>query len=120
LLPNDGPITGEPQFDAMERIDERVRNVVGRGLIYASPVVAAFCALSLRRLVESGTLPIISHDLIVLVNLGIAVISSAVGVSLLRGRLAVKIGGSLAYGVLSFIVYMCLFAIFVATRLWQP
>ncbi len=76
------------------------------------------CALSLRRLVATGAVPIVSWPMILVVNLAIAVFGSAAGVAFLRGRLSVKIGGSLAYGTLSVFIYMFLFYVFVVTGLW--
>jgi len=109
----------EPSYaDKVARNDERLRNILGRTLIYASPVVAAICALALRRLLTSTAVAVVSQETILLANLALAVCGSAVGVAVLRGRVSIKVGGSLAYGVLSFIIFMVLFFVFVTTRLW--
>lgn len=112
--------SGHSYADKVARDDETLRNIIGRSLIYASPLIAALCALSLRRLMTSTAVAVLSQETIVLANLGIAVCGSAAGVAVLRGRLSVKVGGSLAYGVLSLFVYVLLFGVFVATGLWPP
>ena len=104
--------------DKVARDDERLRNILGRTLIFVSPVAAALCALALRRLQVSNSVTVVSQETIMLVNLAVAICGSAAGVAVLRGRLSVKISGSLAYGVLSFFVYVILFYVFVTTRLW--
>jgi hypothetical protein len=118
LQPETASGSANSYADRIANNDERIRNLIGRTLIYASPVAAALCALALRRLVSSSAVAVVSEQAIVFVNCGVAVIGSATGVALLRGRLSVKIGGSLAYGVLSVLVYTALFAVFVMTRLW--
>ncbi|MBA3312203.1 MAG: hypothetical protein H0T47_02765 [Planctomycetaceae bacterium] len=94
-----------PYPDHAEKADERFRNVLGRSLIFGSPLMAAACAVSFRSAFTTGGLPIASREFLFLVNAAVAVFGSAAGVAVLRGRLSVKVGGSLAYGTLSLIVY---------------
>jgi hypothetical protein len=98
-----------------ETVEERRHRVLGRSLIFLSPVVAAFWGMALRELAIAGFVSVDPEWFIVL-NAVIAVFGSSAGVCLLHGRLLVKILGSLAYGVLSLFIYGILIAYYFDLR----
>jgi hypothetical protein len=106
-------LSTDPLYDdPIARSSERLRDVVGRSLIYGLPVFAATCVLTIRAAVWPGQIKSPGDVWLVLVHLAVAVLGPAVGVAVLRGRLSVKLAGSFAYSLLGFIVYIIILANF--------
>lgn len=94
------------------------RAILGRCLVHGFPVLAGAVAISyaafLERFAPTGPFP--TAMVMVAINAVLAVIGSAIGVSLLTGRVSVRVAGGFAYGVLGLFCYVatcvCLMLIF--------
>jgi hypothetical protein len=83
------------------------RTIFGRLLIYGSPFVAGAFAGSYWPLMEhfAPVGPYPSTQAVITANAALAAIGAGAGVPLLTGGLALRVMGSLAYGVLALFLY---------------
>lgn len=94
------------------------RAILGRCLVHGFPFLAGAVAISyaafLERYAPIGPFP--SAVAMVAFNAVLVVISSAIGVALLTGRVGVRVAGGFAYGVLGLFFYVvtcvCLMLLF--------
>ena len=81
-------------------------HVAARLLNFGSPLVAAVLAASSTKLLrEAGAGGMVAAELVVIGNGGLAVAGAAAGAALRPGRVGVRIGGAVAYGILALFIY---------------